>query len=135
MKNPLEAFVGFHLVRTGNLGLKALNSSYGDLPVRHPDVAVAMVIHANPGITQSSIGKMLSIQRSNMVPIIARLEQRGWVERRAGKGKTIGLFISPDGEKVMPALQAASQSAEDFIAAKIGAEAFEQLRAILKKIS
>ncbi|MCX7283253.1 MAG: hypothetical protein NTX28_04275 [Novosphingobium sp.] len=51
MKHPLESMVGFHLVRTANLALKAVNATYGDLRIRHPDAATMLVIEANPGIT------------------------------------------------------------------------------------
>lgn len=134
MRNPLEDFVGFHLVRTANMGLRVVNEAYGDLGVRHPDAAVMMVIDANPGITQSSIGRMLKIQRSNMVPIIGRLTERGWIEREQGKGKMIGISLSPAGIEAMDLLRAASQAGEDAIAARIGPEGYAALHELLRRI-
>ena len=134
MRNPLEDFVGFHLVRTASYGLRIVNEAYSDLGVRHPDAAVMMVIDANPGISQSSIGRMLKIQRSNIVPIIGRLTERGWIKREQGKGKMIGISLSPEGKEIMGQLQAASQAGEDAIASRIGPEAYAALHKLLQQI-
>ena len=134
MKNPLDHLVGFHLVRTGNLSLKVLNKDYSELKLRHPDAAVAMVIEANPGITQSAIGQMLKIERSNIVPIISRLEERGWIERRPGNGKTISLFLTGKGTAIMPRLHQGSQAAEEYLAANLGPEKFALLKSLLLQI-
>lgn len=134
MKHPLEPMVGFQLVRTANIALRIVNAHYGDLRIRHADAAVLMVIEANPGITQSSIGRMLRMERSNVVPIVARISERNWIERKPGRGKTIGLYLAPEGLTVMPQVHAASRAGEDAIAAAVGkagyAEMLEKLRLI-----
>lgn len=134
MKHPLEPMVGFHLVRAANLALKIVNAQYGDLRLRHPDAATLMVIDSNPGITQSAIGRMLRMERSNLVPIVSRLTERGWIEREPGDGKTIRLFVSAAGKAIMPKICAASKAGEDAIAAAVGeagyAALLEQLRLI-----
>ncbi|HQS68320.1 MAG: MarR family winged helix-turn-helix transcriptional regulator [Novosphingobium sp.] len=135
MRNPLEELVGFQLVRTAGIGLRTVNAAYGDLAIRHPDAAVMMVIEANPGISQSAIGRMLKIQRSNMVPIISRLSDRGWIERNPGRGKAIGITVSPQGQAMMPQLHAASREGEARLAAGIGPDVYAQLLEVLRKIA
>lgn len=135
MRNPLENYVGFHLVRTANLGLKILNEGYGDLGIRHMDAAIMLVIDANPGITQSSIGRMLRIQRSNMVPIITRLSDRGWIERKAGRGKMIGIYLSDAGVEAIPRIRAVSEQAEVHLREPIGKQAYDRLLETLCQIS
>lgn len=134
MKHPLDPMLGFHLVRTANLALRAVNAAYGDLGIRHPDGAVLLVIEANPGITQSSIGKMLNIQRSNIAPMVSRLVERGWLDRRPGKGKTIGMFLTETGRSIMPSIHMASQEGEDLLAAAIGADSYRSVLKILKHV-
>lgn len=134
MKHPLDTMLGFHLVRTANLALRAVNAAYGDLGIRHPDGAVLLVIEANPGITQSSIGKMLNIQRSNIAPMVSRLVERGWLDRRPGKGKTIGMFLTETGRSIMPSIHMASQEGEDLLAAAIGADSYRSVLKILKHV-
>lgn len=134
MKHPLDPMLGFHLVRTANLALRAVNAAYGDLGIRHPDGAVLLVIEANPGITQSSIGKMLNIQRSNIAPMVSRLVERGWLDRRPGKGKTIGMFLTETGRSIMPSIHMASQEGEGLLAAAIGADSYRSVLKILKHV-
>ncbi|MGV3512215.1 MAG: MarR family winged helix-turn-helix transcriptional regulator [Novosphingobium sp.] len=134
MRHPLDPMLGFHLVRTANLALRAVNAAYGELGIRHPDGAVLLVIEANPGITQSSIGRMLKIQRSNIAPMVSRLVERGWLERRPGKGKTIGMFLTEAGRSIMPGIHKASQEGEDLLAAAIGEEAYQSVLEILKPV-
>ncbi|MBF9149579.1 MarR family winged helix-turn-helix transcriptional regulator [Novosphingobium jiangmenense] len=134
MRHPLDPMLGFHLVRTANLALRAVNAAYGDLGIRHPDGAVLLVIDANPGITQSSIGRLLNIQRSNIAPMVSRLVDRGWLERRPGKGKTIGMFLTESGQRIMPAIHAASTAGENMITTSIGADAYAATLETLKRL-
>lgn len=132
MKHPLEPLLGYQLVKAATLALRAVNAAYGDLGIRHPDGAMLLVIEANPGITQSSIGRMLNIQRSNVAPMVSRLVDRGWLERKPGKGKTIGLFLTDAGQGIMPAIHAASREGEDRLAGAIGADAYGSVLATLR---
>lgn len=44
---------------------------------------VLSVISANPGINQANVGRVLGIQRPNMVALVNELVGWGWVERSA----------------------------------------------------
>ncbi|SMC42349.1 MarR family winged helix-turn-helix transcriptional regulator [Novosphingobium sp. B1] len=134
MKHPLDPLLGFHLVRTATMALRAVNQAYGDLGIRHPDAAVMMAIEANPGITQSAIGRMLNIQRSNMVPMVTRLTERDWIVREPGAGKTIRLFLSPEGKTTMPRLHEASRAGEDRLKDAITPETYRMLLLELRKL-
>jgi DNA-binding MarR family transcriptional regulator len=134
MKHPLDPLLGFHLVRTATMALRAVNQSYGDLGIRHPDAAVMMAIETNPGITQSAIARMLNIQRSNMVPMVSRLSERDWIVRKPGAGKTIRLFLSPQGEAIMPRLHKASRAGEDRLKDAISPETYRMLLQELRKL-
>lgn len=134
MKHPLDPMLGFHLVRTANLALRAVNASYGDLGLRHPDAAVLLVIEANPGITQSAIGKMLKIQRSNIATMVSRLFDRGLLERRPGRGKTIGMFLSGHGQSIMPRIHAASHEGEALLTDAIGEDAYRAVLETLRQV-
>jgi DNA-binding MarR family transcriptional regulator len=134
MKHPLDPLLGFHLVRTATLALRAVNRAYGDLGIRHPDAAVMMAIETNPGITQSAIGRMLNIQRSNMVPLVTRLSERGWIAREPGSGKTIRIFLSPQGEAIMPRLHEASRAGEERLKDAITPETYRMLLQELRKL-
>lgn len=126
--------VGYHLVRVANMALRVVNASYGDLRIRHLDAAVLMVIAANPGITQSTIARMVKMERSNVAPIITRLSDRNWIDRRPGRGKTIGLYLSPEGAAIMPQIQAASRAGEEVIAEAVGSDGYAEMLRNLRRI-
>lgn len=134
MKHPLDPLLGFHLVRTANMALRTLNDSYGDLGIRHTDAAILLVVAANPGITQSNIGKLLNIQRSNVATMASRLFERGWLERRPGKGKTIGMYMTDEGQRIMPDVQRASQDTEDFLTEALGIETYRSILEALRRV-
>ncbi|MCX7283254.1 MAG: hypothetical protein NTX28_04280 [Novosphingobium sp.] len=74
------------------------------------------------------------MERSNLVPIVSRLTERGWIERKPGDGRTIRLSLSPDGIAAMPPIHAASRAGEEVIFAALGdagyAELLDRLRLI-----
>ena len=56
-----------------------------------------VTIADNPRITPSDLGKALGIQRANMVPMVARMEERGVVARSPIDGRSFGLELTVQG--------------------------------------
>jgi DNA-binding MarR family transcriptional regulator len=56
------------------------------------------ILHSMPGTTQSEAGRLLDIQRANMVPIVSRLEGRGLIDRQKVDGRSQGLHLSAKGD-------------------------------------
>ena len=77
---------------------------------------------------------MLNIQRSNMVPLVTRLSERGWIAREPGSGKTIRIFLSPQGEAIMPRLHEASRAGEERLKDAITPETYRMLLQELRKL-
>ena len=73
MKDPLNTLCGYLLQRAASSALAELNQRLAPLGLRHAGVAMLMLVEAHPGITQSHAGRILDIQRANMVPFVA-----GW---------------------------------------------------------
>ena len=97
MKDPLLDLPGYVLRRASAAALAALNERLAPLELRHADVALLMLIDASPGLTQSHAGRILDIQRANMVPFVNRLEGRGLIERRQVDGRSQALDLSGSG--------------------------------------
>jgi DNA-binding MarR family transcriptional regulator len=97
MKDPLLKLSGYVLRRASAAALAELNERLAPLELRHADVAVLMLIEASPGLTQSQAGRLLDIQRANMVPFIARLEARGIIRRRQVDGRSQALDLTGRG--------------------------------------
>jgi DNA-binding MarR family transcriptional regulator len=116
MKDPLIGLPGYVLRRAAAAAVAELNQRLAPLAVRHSDAALLIMIDASPGITQSTAGRMLDIQRANMVPFVARLERRGWVKRKRVDGRTQSLMLTLEGRSVLAKTRAII---DDFEAALI----------------
>jgi DNA-binding MarR family transcriptional regulator len=101
MIDPLSSLPGYLLRRASSSSLAALNQRLSPLHLRHSDASLLLLIEANPGMTQSAAGRMLDIQRANMVPIIARFEGQNLVIRRQVDGRSQGLSLTAHGEGVV----------------------------------
>jgi len=60
-----------------------------------------MLLEARPGITQSQAGRVLDIQRANMVPFVARLEGLGVLRRRQVDGRSQALELTGRGRMLL----------------------------------
>ncbi len=101
MKDPLLNLPGYVLRRASAAALAALNERLAPLELRHADVALLMLIEASPGLTQSRAGRILDIQRANMVPFVGRLEGRGIIERRQVDGRSQALDLTGSGRMLL----------------------------------
>jgi DNA-binding MarR family transcriptional regulator len=101
MKDPLNKLCGYVLHRAAAAALAELNERLAPLGLRHAGVAMLMLIAARPGITQSQAGRILDIQRANMVPFVARLEGLGAVRRRQVDGRSQALELTSRGRALL----------------------------------
>lgn len=101
MRDPLLKLPGYVLRRASAAALAGLNERLMPLELRHADVALLILIETSPGLTQSQAGRILDIQRANMVPFIARLEARGVIERRQVDGRSQALGVTASGRNLL----------------------------------
>ena len=101
MKDPLVTLCGYLLQRAASSTLAELNQRLAPLGLRHAGVALLMLIEARPGITQSQAGRILDIQRANMVPFVARLERLGVIRRRQVDGRSQALELTGRGRLLL----------------------------------
>ena len=101
MKDPLVTLCGYLLQRAASSALAELNQRLAPLGLRHAGVALLMLLEARPGITQSQAGRILDIQRANMVPFVARLEGLGVLRRRQVDGRSQALELTSRGRLLL----------------------------------
>ena len=101
MKDPLITLCGYLLQRASANALAELNQRLAPLGLRHAGVAMLMLVEASPGITQSQAGRILDIQRANMVPFVARLERLGVIRRRQVDGRSQALELTSRGRTLL----------------------------------
>lgn len=101
LKDPLVNLAGYLLRRASTAALAELNRRLARLALRHADVAMLMLIDSLPGLTQSEAGRVLDIQRANMVPFVARLEGRGVLRRRQVDRRSQALELTRRGRALL----------------------------------
>ena len=78
-----------------------------------------LVIAANPGVTQSEIGRLLGIVSANMAPLAARLAERDLIVREAVDGRSQGLTLSETGRRVAQRARSIMEDLEADLLARI----------------
>jgi DNA-binding MarR family transcriptional regulator len=119
MPDPLNQLPGYALRRASVAVMGELTERLQPFGLRFTESTVLMLIAANPGIRQSDLVRLLDIQRANMTPLVARLEERGLVERTPVDGRSWGLALSPEGVKLHAQLSAAIHAFEDDLIARV----------------
>jgi DNA-binding MarR family transcriptional regulator len=111
--HPLERFLGYQLRRAAGFMQADLAERLSSLGVTMVEMSVLLVIEANPLITQSDIGRMLSIKRANMTPLAAILVARGLLDKQAVDRRSQGLMLTKDGATLVQKLHALVAENED----------------------
>ena len=122
MKDPLVKFPGYVLRRASAASLSELNQRLAPLHLRHGDAAFLLLIDDFPGTNQSAVGRILDIKRANMVPLVARLDERGWIERRKVDGRSSGLFLTSAGRSVLAKTRAIVEESEAALIRRVPAK-------------
>jgi len=134
---PLPSML-FHALRRAQASvLDDLHGTLAGDSLRSLQFALLVVLRRNPGLRQSQVGFALDIQRTNLVPLIDGLEQKGLAERRAvpGDRRARGLFLTRLGTETLARLEARAAAHEDRMAARLGAEGRAQLVALLRRLA
>lgn len=95
--DPLRDLPGYALRRASAAVMAKLAQRLATLELRPSEASVLLVIDANPGVTQSEIGRLLDIARANMAPLTGRLAARDLIVRRSAGGRSHGLTLSVSG--------------------------------------
>jgi DNA-binding MarR family transcriptional regulator len=95
--NPLDRLLGYQLRRASLAMMADLEERLTGIGLRITEASVLLVIEANPDITQSEIGRVLSIQRANMAPLTTQLERCGLIQRAVPNGRAQALRLTKAG--------------------------------------
>ena len=129
--NPLDDMVGYQLRRASVAMFDDLATVLADLELRPTGASILLLVGANPGITQSAIGRILEIERANMAPQAAMLTKRDFVARFASDGRSQGLRLTALGKTIVTKVRARIAAHEQrFIAEFSEAEKAALLRAL-----
>lgn len=97
----LDGLAGYWLRRASNVMANDFAQAVQEVAgLRSVQVSILAVVGANPGVGQTQLGRTLSIQRANMVPLLSSLIDSGLVRREASveDKRVFELYLTGDGE-------------------------------------
>jgi len=132
----LPELIGFNL-RCAHLALfQHFSTTVGQKDITAPQFGTLLLIEANPDISQSAIAAALRFDRSTLVQIIDRLEDRDLVVRRVSSTdrRSHALRLTESGAALLEKLKELAVSHEGDVAGALSTDEREQLIDLLKKL-
>lgn len=132
----LPGLIGFNL-RCAQLSVfQHFSATVGTEQITAPQFGTLLLIEANAGISQSAIAEALRFDRSTLVQIIDRLENRGLVVRRpsAHDRRSHALELRDDGKTFLDRVKKLAIDHEADMAANLDEQERTQLIGLLRKL-
>ena len=131
----LSDFVGFHLRLAQDASYRTFARHRDkDLikPGRFPALAI---IHLNPGISQSALGRAIARDKSTVSPLIKDLQTNGFISRKpsAHDRRSVTLSLTKKGERTLDRLRTRADEHEAELDRIVGASK-TRLMSLLGKI-
>jgi len=132
----LPQLIGFNLRCAQVAVFQHFNRSAGAAEISPPQLGALILIEANPGISQSAIAGALRFDRSTLVQIIDRLEERGFVVREvsAHDRRSHALKLTPEGSTALAELKQLTSAHEDHMTHMLTADEKKQLIDLLARL-
>jgi DNA-binding MarR family transcriptional regulator len=129
-----ENHLGYHLRRVSVLIMSELSLALKPLGLSVTEATLLGEIAANPGITQSALGKILDIKRANMSPLIAGLVKRGYVTAQPRDGRSNSVMLTAAGEAVTASAIALMDANDEVFFASLDKAEKQQLITRLRQL-
>jgi len=133
--NPLTDLPGYVLRRAATLMMAELAERLAPLALRISDASVLLLVAGRADMTSSDLGKLLDIQRANMVPLLARLDSAGLIARVPIDRKSQAIVLTPAGEATLAQVRSITASFEADLLARIPAAHRDHLVPALKALN
>lgn len=132
----LEDLIGYHLRRSQVAVFQDFARAMDGLDLTPGQFGVLALIQANPGLSQSALGKATGVDRSTVVAVIDRLEDRGLVQRTAAVNdrRSNALRLSAEGMRRFATALKRVHGHEKQIARRLSAAERAQLLSLLRKV-
>lgn len=132
----LPQLVGFNLRCAQVAVFQHFNRTAGSAEISPPQFGALILIEANPGISQSAIAGALRFDRSTLVQIIDRLEERGFVVREvsAHDRRSHALKLTPEGMTALAELKKLTNAHENHMTRMLTEDEKTQLLDLLARL-
>ncbi|MGK2912170.1 MAG: MarR family winged helix-turn-helix transcriptional regulator [Sphingobium sp.] len=100
LTDPVANRLGYLMRRASSIMMAELGEKLARLGLRPVEATILTLAGANSGCTQSDIGRILSIKRANMVPLIGGMLEKALLEKVRVDGRSFALSPTDHGERV-----------------------------------
>lgn len=130
----LPGLIGYQLRLAQRAIFADFAESVGTNAVSPGLFGILVIVEANAGLTQQALANAAHLDRSTMVTVLDKLEDRGLVERRAADRRSNGLFLTADGTALLRGLKRKVAQHERRVLKNLSANERNQLVALLQRI-
>ncbi|HEY2336649.1 MAG TPA: MarR family transcriptional regulator [Burkholderiales bacterium] len=133
----LDQHLGYALRRAQVAAFDAFHRATAGAGVTPPRFTALVILNANPGITQSTLGQILGTARSGAMLLTDWLEGRGLAERRhrPDDGRAWGLYLTPKGGRVLETLRRRVRQQDRRFAGRLAGRERRELLRLLEKLA
>jgi DNA-binding MarR family transcriptional regulator len=133
----LPALVGYHLRMAQLCAYRDFNARIGRATRTTPaQLAMLLLVEVNPGISQTNLGKAMSMDRASTMAVIDKLEKRNWLSRNKSleDRRKHALQVLPQGRAILRKLRPGMLRHEASITARLDEREKQLLIDLLKRI-
>lgn len=132
----LGDLLGYHLRRAHVATFQNFAKVLDDWNISPGQVGVLALVKSNPGINQTRVGNALGIDRSTLVAVIDRLEERKLIARTPSPTdrRSHALVMTDEGERYLGKLLPQVHEHERQIAADLSADERATLISLLSRV-
>jgi DNA-binding MarR family transcriptional regulator len=133
----LDEHLGYALRRAQVASFDAFHRATAGAGITPPRFTALVILQANPGITQSTLGEVLGTARSGAMLLADWLEAQGLAERRprSDDGRAWGLYLTAKGQRLIERLRRRVRSYDRRFAARLVARERSELLRLLQKLA
>ena len=133
----LDELLGYALRRAQVGMFLAFHAATRGLDITPPRFTALVIVGANPGIGQSSLGLVLGIARSGAMMLTDWMEERGLAERRRrpNDGRSWGVHLTARGEELVARMKRRVSAEDRKRAACLDARERRELLRLLNKLA
>ena len=133
----LDQHLGYALRRAQVAAFDAFHRATAGARITPPRYTALVILHANPGITQTTLGDVLGTARSGAMLLTDWLEGRGLAERRhrSDDGRAWGLYLTASGERVLDSLRRRVRTQDQRLADRLSRSEQRKLLRMLEKLA
>jgi DNA-binding MarR family transcriptional regulator len=136
-RGAADELLGYHLRRAQVLMVQDFADAMADSGISPGQIGVLLLVAANPGVNQTTVGNALGIDRSTLVSMLDRLEERKVIARTPSPRdrRSHALLLTAQGQEFLTTLLPRLDKHEQRIAARLSTPERATLIGLLRRIS